>query len=323
MARRAIAAALAALLAVVSMRAAIAQDKWPSRPVTLVVPVGAGTVTDVAARLLADHLKDAFGQPFVIENKPGAAATIGSRSVSRAQPDGYTFLVGGNTTHSAVPSLFKTPPYDPVADFTPVARVGALGQFLATNTQQPFRTVQDMVAFARANPGKLSYGYGNASGQIIGETIKYKLGLNIARVPYSSNTTAVTDLLGNNIQLMIIDYLNGVPMVDAGKMVALAIGTKVRHPKLPNTPTLDETVIKDFEVAPWLGIFGPPGLPRGIVEQMSNAIGKIMANKAFVKSLEELGPEPYYLPAGPFAAFVKADVPVWTEHASIAGIEPR
>ncbi len=180
-----------------------------------------------------------------------------------------------------------------------------------------------MVAFARANPGKLSYGYGNASGQIIGETIKYKLGLNIARVPYSSNTTAVTDLLGNNIQLMIIDYLNGVPMVDAGKMVALAIGTKVRHPKLPNTPTLDETVIKDFEVAPWLGIFGPPGLPRGIVEQMSNAIGKIMANKAFVKSLEELGPEPYYLPAGPFAAFVKADVPVWTEHASIAGIEPR
>jgi len=111
-----------------------AQEKWPSRPVTLVVPVGAGTITDVAGRLLADHLKDIFGQPFVVENKAGAGATLGARYVARAQPDGYTLLVGGNTTHSAVPSLFKSAPYDPVADFTPIARVGLLGQFLCTNS---------------------------------------------------------------------------------------------------------------------------------------------------------------------------------------------
>jgi len=325
--RRALLATLVAAIAVAaelpSVTGAGAQEKWPSRLVTLVVPVGAGTLTDVTGRLLAEYLQQAFGQPFIVDDRPGAGATLGARHVSRAQPDGYTFLVGGNTTHSSVPSLFKDAPYDPVTDFTPVARVGKLGQFLSTNTQQPFKTIAEMVAFARANPGKLSYGYGNASGQIIGEAIKYKLGLNIVRVPYASNTTALTDLLGNNIQLMVLDYLNGLPQVEAKRIVALAISSKIRYPKLPDTPTLDETVMPGFELLPWLGIFGPPHLPRNIVEQMSNALAKIVANEAFVKSLDVIGPEPYYLPSEPFAAFVNADIPIWTEHARIAGIEPR
>jgi tripartite-type tricarboxylate transporter receptor subunit TctC len=318
-----VAMAIAAAAELLSGTRADAQDKWPSRPVTLVVPVGAGTVTDVTGRLLADYLKDAFGQPFIVENKPGAGATLGARQVVRSQPDGYTFLVGGNTTHSSVPSLFKSAPYDPVADFTPVARVGMLGQFLGTNTRQPFKTIRDMAAYARANPGKLSYGHGNASGQIIGEAIKTKLDLDIVRVPYASNPTALTDLMSNSIQLMPIDYLNGIPLVETKRIVALAVSTKSRHRKLPDIPTLHETVIADFELLPWLGLFGPPNLPRNIVEQMSNALGKIVANEAFVKSLEQIGPEPYYLASEPFAAFVKADVPVWTEHARIAGIEPR
>jgi tripartite-type tricarboxylate transporter receptor subunit TctC len=300
-----------------------AQERWPSRAVTLVVPVGPGTITDVAGRLVADHLRDIFGQPFVVENRPGAGATIGARYVARAAPDGYTLLMGGNTTHSSTPSLFKSPPYDPVADFTPVARIGKLGQFLSTNTQQSFKTVQEMVAFARANPGKLSYGHGNASAQIIGETIKHKLNVNILRVPYSSNPTALTDLLSNTIQLMPIDYLNGAPLVESKRIVALAVATKVRYAALPETPTLHETVIPEFEVLPWMGIFGPPALPRPIVEQLSNAIGKILSNDGFVKSLVKLGPEPYYLANGSFAAFVRDDVRVWTEHARIAGIEPR
>ena len=152
------------------------------------------------------------------------------------------------------------------------------------------------MAFAKANPGKLSYGHGNASAQIVGETIKHKLGLNILRVPYSSNPTALTDLLSNNIQMMAIDYLNGVPLVESRRLVSLAVFTKTRYSKLPDTPTLHETVLPGFELTPWLGLFGPPNLPRSIVEQMSDALGKIVANEAFVKSLEKLGPEPYYLP---------------------------
>jgi tripartite-type tricarboxylate transporter receptor subunit TctC len=302
---------------------AAAQDKWPSRPVTLVVPVGPGTQTDVVGRLMAEYLRKALGQPFVVENKPGAGATIGARYVSRATADGYTLLVGGNTTHSSVPALFKDQPYDPVADFTPIARVGLLGQFLATNLQQPFHTVQEMVAFARANQGKLSYGHGNASGQVVGEMLKLKLGINLIRVPYASNPTALTDLLSNSIQLMSLDYASGVPMAQAGRVVPLAVYTKSRYAKLPAVPTLDETVLPGFEVAPWFGLFGPPNLPQDIVTRLSDTLGKLVSDPQFVATLRELGPEPYYLPAVPFAAFVKADIPVWTEHARIAGIEPQ
>jgi len=160
-------------------------------------------------------------------------------------------------------------------------------------------------------------------GQIVGETLKSKLGLDILRVPYSSNPTALTDLLSNSIQLMAIDYLNGVPLAESERIVSLAVFTKARYAKLPNTPTLDETVIPGFELVPWLGLFGPPNLPRAVVEQMSNALGKIVASETFVRSLEKLGPEPFYMPSEPFATFVRADVSVWTEHARTAGIEPR
>lgn len=300
-----------------------AQVKWPSKRVTLVVPVGAGTITDAAARLLADYLKNHFGQPFLVENRPGAGATIGSRYVARSAADGYTFLLGGNTTHSVAPSFFKNLPYDPVSDFTPVAHIGKLSSFLATNSQQPFKTIEEMARFAKANPGALSYGHGNATGQIVGETMKKKLGLDIVAVPYASNPPAIADLISNGLQLVTVDFLNGVPLVEAGKIVPLAVASKARNPQLPHTPTIHETLIAGFEVLPWVGLFGPPNLPRDITEQMSNALGKILADETFVTRLQRMGPEPYYMPSEPFTAFVAADVPVWAEHARTAGIAPQ
>jgi tripartite-type tricarboxylate transporter receptor subunit TctC len=310
-------------VAMLSGPAANAQEKWPSKRVTLVVPVGAGTITDATARLLADYLKSHFGQTFLVENRPGAGATLGSRHVARSPADGYTFLLGGNTTHSVAPSLFKNLGYDPVSDFTPVAHIGKLSSFLATNAQQPFKTIQEMATFAAANPGKLSYGHGNATGNIIGATIKKKLDIDIVGIPYASNPPAIADLINNGIQLMAVDTLNGVPLVEAGKIVALAVGAKARNPKLPSIPTLHETLIADFEVLPWVGLFGPPSLPPDITEQMSAALGKILSDETFVTRLQRMGPEPYYLPSGPFAAFVAADVPIWAEHARIAGIAPQ
>lgn len=314
--------AIAALSALVPGDAA-AEDTWPSNRITLVVPFGAGTITDAATRVIADYLKTPIGQPIVVENRPGAGATLGSRSVARATPDGYTFLIGGNTTHSAAPSLFKTLPYDPVADFSPIARIGKLGSFLATNFQQPFNTVHELVAFAKANPGKLTYRHGNSGGQIVGETIKKRAGIEIVRLPYSSNPTAMTDMLSNNIQLMVPDALTGVPLVEAGKIIPLAVASKARNPRLPATPTLDETVAPGFEMLPWFGLFGPPGLRPPIVARMSEEIGKMLADPAFAKRLDSIGPEPYFMAAEPFAAFVKADIAVWTDHAKVAGIEPQ
>ena len=315
---RSVLIAAAALLS--SVNGTAAQDKWPSSRITLLVPFAAGTITDATTRLLADQLKDALGQPIIVENRAGAGATLGSRLVARAAPDGYTLLVGGNTTHSIVPSLFKTPPYDPIKDFTPIARIVKLGSVLATNLEQPFKTIHELVAYARAHPGKLTYGHGNSGGQIIGETIKAKLGLDIVRLPYPSTPPAMTDLLSNNIQLMFPDSYSGIPLMEAGKLIGLAVATKTRHPRLPDTPTLHETFIPGFEMLPWFGMFGPAGLPREVVERMSGALAKLLAEEAFVHRLAAVGPEPYYLPPDAFAEFIKADLGVWAEHARIAGI---
>ncbi|CAN0483308.1 unnamed protein product, partial [Phaeothamnion confervicola] len=207
-------------------------------------------------------------QPFVIENRGGAGGILGASAVWKAAPDGYTLLMGGNTTHSAAPALYKNVPYDPIKDFTPIARIGRYPSVFATNPQQPFKTIQEFAAFAKANPGKLTCGHGNATGHITCETVKRRLGLDMVRLPYSSNPPAITDLLGNNIQIMVPDFLGGIPQIEAGKIVPLAVVMRERSPMLPNVPTFHESVIKDFEVAPWTSRFGPAGLPPDIVKQL-------------------------------------------------------
>jgi len=316
-------ALLTAMAAAIGLPTAHAQDKWPSRRVTLVVPFLAGSVTDAMGRLIADQLKDAFGQPFIVENRGGAGGILGAGGVWKAAPDGYTLLMGGNTTHSAAKALYKNVPYDPIKDFTPIARIGRYPSVLATNPQQPFKTVTEFVAYAKANPGKLTCGHGNATGHITCETVKNKLSLNIVRLPYSSNPPGLTDLISNNIQLMVPDFLGGIPQIQAGKIVPLAAVMRDRSPLLPQTPTFHETVIKDFEVAPWTSLIGPAGLPADIVKQLSDATGKILKDPEIVKKIHTMGTELWYLPTAEFTEFVKADIAVWHAHAKIAGIEPQ
>ena len=168
---RACALALTVAVSGLVTTGAEAQGKWPDRRITLLVPFGAGTVTDAMARLLADQLKDSLGQPVIVENRAGAGSTLGTQIVAKAAPDGYTLMMGGNSSHSAAPALVKVVPYDPIKDFTFIARIGKYPSVLATNPQQPFKTVQEFVAYAKANPGKLTYGHGNATGHITGETV--------------------------------------------------------------------------------------------------------------------------------------------------------
>ena len=246
--------------------AAWAQDKWPSRRVTIVVPFAAGSNTDACARLLAELLRDIYDQPFVIENRGGAGGTLGANAVAKSAPDGYTLLMAGNTSLSAAPALFKTVPYDPIKDFTAVARVGRFSSVLVATTQHPFRTIQEFVTYAKANPGKLSYGHGNSTGFIVGEAMKKRMGIDMARVPYTATPAAITDLLGGRTQMVVSDLLSGVPQIQAGKLVALATIFRERSSLLPEVPTLHETVMPGFEVLPWLGLFGPAGMPAGIVK---------------------------------------------------------
>jgi tripartite-type tricarboxylate transporter receptor subunit TctC len=163
-----------------------AQEKWPSHRVTIVVPFAAGSNTDACARLLAELLGDIHGQSFIVENRGGAGGTLGANAVAKSSPDGYTLLMAGNTSLSAAPALFKNVPYDPINDFTAIARVGRFSSVLVTTPQQPFRTMQEFVAYAKANQGKLSYGHGNSTGHIVGEAIKKRTGVEMTRVPYTA-----------------------------------------------------------------------------------------------------------------------------------------
>ena len=314
---------LAAAAALAMSLPAASQESWPARRVTLIVPFGAGSATDVLARFLAEHFKDTLGQPFIVENRGGAGGTLGANAVAKAAPDGYTLLMGGNTTHSAAPAFFKSVPYDPVKDFTPIARIGKFASVVTTNAAQPFRSIQQLVAFVKANPGKLTYGHGNSTGQIVGEAIKKRTGIDMVRLPYPSTAPALTDLLGNTIQLMVADAAAIPQHVEAGKLFALATFQLQRSALLPGTPTLSETVMSGFEVLPWVGLFGPANLPAGVTKALSVAAETVLKRPDTPQRFATLSTEPFYAPSAELATFIEADLPKWRGAATEAGIEPQ
>ena len=302
---------------------ALAQDKWPSRRVTIVVPFAAGSNTDACARLLAEQLRDIYDQPFIVENRGGAGGTLGANVVAKSAPDGYTLLMAGNTSLSSAPALIKNVPYDPIKDFTAIARVGRFSSVIVATTQQPFRTIQQFVDYAKANPGKLSYGHGNSTGFIVGEAIKKQTGVDLARVPYTATPAAITDLVGGRTQLVVSDLLSGKPQIQAGKLLGLATVFRERSSLLPDVPTLHETVMPGFEVLPWLGLFGPADMPPEIVKTLSDNLRTIFARPEIVARIGTMGIEPFYAPSEATAAFVRADLPKWQGMAKDAGIVPQ
>ena len=300
-----------------------AQEKWPSKLVTIYVPFGAGSNTDACARLIADQLKEIHGQPFIVENRGGAGGTIGANLVAKAPADGYRLLIAGNSSLSAAPVLIKNVPYDPIKDFTPIARVGRFSSVLVTSPDQPFKSMQGLIAYAKANPGKLNYGHSNSSGQITGESIKKRTGIDVTRVPYSTIPAAIADLLGGRIQLVFADLLSAGPQIQAGKIVPLSTSFLQRSALMPDIPTLNETVMPGFEVVPWLGLFAPASVPENIVKMLSDNLRTILTRPDIVARIGPMGIEPYYAPSDETTAFVKADLPKWQELARYANIEPQ
>jgi|HubBroStandDraft_6_1064221.scaffolds.fasta_scaffold31493_3 tripartite-type tricarboxylate transporter receptor subunit TctC len=298
-------------------------ESYPTRTVTVVVPFGPGSVTDAAARLVALHLQEALGQPFVIENKTGAGGLIAASAVAHAAPDGYTLLITTNSTHSAAPALFKTVPYDPIKDFTPVARIGSFPSLIAVYPGLPIKTIGDLVSYAKANPGKLEYGHGNSTGQIVGETLKKRTGIDIVRVAYRSNPAAVTDLIAGHIAMMIPDFNTGLPQVRAGSIRPVAVFTKERNRMLPDIPTLDETVMPGFDILAWAGMFAPANTPPEVVERIAGALQKILSDPKTAERFAEIGTEPFYSGPSEFSDYVKTELVKWTSVAKEAGIEPE
>jgi tripartite-type tricarboxylate transporter receptor subunit TctC len=285
-------------------------DSYPQKPVTIVNPFAPGSISDAAARIVGQYLQQELGQPFVVENKVGAGGLLAATAVQRAQPDGHTLLLTASSSFSGA-ALYKSMPFDPVKDFTHISRIGSFPSFIAVNPGLPADTMAALVAYAKANPGKLSYGHGNNVGQLVGETLKRRTGIDIVRVAYRSNPAAVTDLIAGHIQIMVPDLNTGLPSVQSGKIRALAMLNRDRIPAMPDVPSLHETVMPGFDILPWCGLSAPANLPQPIVEVLAKTAQKALADPAIQQRITDAGVGLF--PGGPqeFADYVKAQLANW------------
>ena len=314
---------LAALGLAACLSSAMAQDNYPSRNVTIVVPLAAGSGTDIMARVLATSLSAKLGKSFTVENRPGANAVTGAEYTARQPNDGYTLMFGGNGTHSAGPHLSRNIKYDPIKDFTPISRLATAGAVLLVHPDSPYRSMADLIRVAKANPGKLTYGAPNSGSQIANETIKKVMGLDITRVPYRATPQAMTDVIAGTITMAFVDVAGALSNVTSGKARGLVITSAKRSALLPDIPTMQETGFKDFDLTYWTGLFGPAGLPKDVVATLDRAIAEIMNETAMKDALRALGLDPSYLPAAQMPAYVKAELDRWGVFVREAGIEPN
>lgn len=301
-----------------------AQEPYPSKPVRIVIGFGPGSGTDILTRMLAEELRGLLGQPFVVENRPGAAAQIAATQVAKAPPDGYTLFLTSNTSHSVNPHVFKTLPYDPIADFTPIGGTAYFPFVLAVNASLPVRTPQEFVTYARANRGKLNYAYGTPTVQIPAEALNRLLDLQATGVAYKSSPGALTDVIGGQAQFLVVDLASARAHFQSGKLRPLAVTTSKRTALAPELPTIEETLgLKDFDLAAWTGVFGPAGLPRDVVDRLSSALVEILAKPAVRERITAAGAEPTPSDAATFGQFVRRQLEVWGRKVADAGIKPE
>lgn len=313
---------LALLAGAVAATPAAAQA-YPTGPVTLVVPFAAGSGTDAVARTVAQKLSERLKQPVLVDNKPGASAQVGAQFVAKAKPDGYTLFMTTNTSHSANPSLFKDLRYDPIKDFTPITRVGELPFALAVHPSVPARNMQELIAHARANPGKLSYATPNSTSLVAMESIKRIAGIDIAAVPYKSSPQAMTDLIAGTVQVYVTDFGSGMSMLKTDRVRTLGVTTAQESRMLPGVPPIGSTV-KGFDLTSWNGIFGPAGLPRPVVDRINTEMQAVLADKEVQDKLAGIGFEvwPSRTPEE-FGKYVADQLAHWTRLIQQAGVKPE
>jgi tripartite-type tricarboxylate transporter receptor subunit TctC len=322
MTRRHVVQALVLALASLTASAAWAQN-YPTKPIKMLVPFAAGSGTDAVARITAQHLSQALGQQVVVDNKPGANGAIAAQEAARAAPDGYTLFMTTNTTHSANPSLMKKIPYDPVKDFAPVSRMGNLPFMLVVNNNLPVKSVKDLIAWAKANPGKLTYGSGNSTGIVSGATFTRMAGIEAVHVPYKSTPPALTDLVGGQISMMFVDFGAGIAHVSGGKIRALAVTTAKRSALVPDLPSMAEAGLPGFDITSWNGVFAPAKTPPEIIKRLNAELVKIVAKPEVKEQFAKIGFDSFTSTPEELAAFVQSELVKWGKMIKDAGIEPE
>lgn len=309
----------AAMLAAAPMAAAA--DEWPTKPIRMVVPYAAGGNTDVLARLIAQRLSASLGQQVIVDNRPGGNTLPATELVAKAPPDGYTILLT-TLTFVVVPSLYPTLPFDPIKSFTPITLAVTLPNVLVINPELPVQSMKDFIAYAKANPGKMSYAStgSGTSPHLSMELLKSMASIDLVHIPYKGGAPALTDLIGNRTQAQFIGLPVAIPHIASGKLRAIGVTSKERASAAPSIPTIAETV-PGYELDPWFGVLGPAGMSKVIVDRLQQEISRILRTQEVREQLASLGAEPVASTPAIFATHLQAEIERYRKLVKDAGVK--
>ena len=312
--------AVSALTAVTTVCAQVPAT-FPAKPARLVVPFPPGGPLDITGRAIAQKLSEAWGQNVVVDNRPGAGGNIGADLVAKSPPDGYTVVMGALSTHAVNPSLYPAMPYDAVKDFAPITLVAVTPNVLVVNPALPVKSVQELIAYAKANPNKLSFGSGSngSAGHLAGELFKVETGTDLVHIPYKGAAPAMQALLAGDTQLMFDNLASAMPQVKAGKLRALAVTTARRSRLVPELPTMAEAGVPGFDIATWFGLLAPAGTPKDVVAKWNADVVKILDSPEMREKLTAQGAEPAPTSPAQFAAFIAAELPKYARIVKASG----
>jgi tripartite-type tricarboxylate transporter receptor subunit TctC len=309
------------LLALLIFSHANAQT-YPARPVKLVVPFPAGSATDQIARVVGQQLQESLGQPFVVENKPGAQGSIASAEVARSAPDGYTLMVGTNTPLAANPSLFKKLSYDPVRDFAPIARLGTISFMIMVRPDFPAKNLKEFLAHAKSSPGKLSAGYGSAGSQVSQAMLRSMGKIDFIDVPYKGLPQAITDVLGGQISFTFADLANALAQIKGGKLRGIAVTSQKRSALAPDVPAIAEE-LPGYELIAWFALVAPAGTPAPVVSRLHDVTVQSLAKPEVAARFASLGTDVAPMNPEQLGGFIRAEIEKWASMAKAAGIQPE
>ncbi|MGA2893551.1 MAG: tripartite tricarboxylate transporter substrate binding protein [Xanthobacteraceae bacterium] len=307
----------------VAFSTALYADEFPSRPITFVAAFGPGSASDTLCRIIGDQLSTALKQPIIVEDRPGADGAVAAQYVQHAPADGYTLMLATNSPLSADPFLLREVSYDPARDFDPVTRVGSFTLMLVINPNLPIHSVRELVDYARANPGKLSYASGNTAGVVGGKTLAHWAGLDMLHVPYKSTPPAIEDVIAGRVSMMFADFTVAMPHVSSGQVRALAVTRLHRSPLFPDLPTMDEAGIEGFELDAWAGLVAPAKTPPAVIAKLNGALRKIIEAPETKAKFRNVGFEGFSSTPDEFGNFIQVQLGKWAIMIKNAGIQPE
>jgi tripartite-type tricarboxylate transporter receptor subunit TctC len=313
------------VFATVLTASAARADNYPSRPIKLIVPYAAGGGADSVARIVAKRVSDTIGQPIVIENRTGAGSIIGTEAVQRAEPDGYTLLLGQSGPISINPAIYKNLRYDPVKDFAPVTMTTAYPYILVVSPKLPAKTLQEFIALSKSKPGEFNYGTTGigAANHLVSELFNGKTGLTMTHIPYRGTALAVTDLIAGQVTMVFADPISALAHIQAGTLRALAVTSKERSPVAPDVPTVAESGYPGFDAIAWHGILAPARTPPAIIKNLNDEFASALRDPETKALLEKQAMQAVGNSPEDFAAFIQQDIAIWKEVAAQANVEVK